>query len=280
MAESLAARGNRIVIRHRMSDVVCIVEFVSPGNKHSPAPIEASKCFHAVQGFLVPEFLVDERRVAKVVQVRLRMSFPRRRVFDRLVTKRHCGIGRINRLELFEVQSCRKNGFRHDLRSTKCVGVGEEIGLGHWAEQVKGTVLSDNLVYGSGIAWRRPRCAKQSLWPESNRDRIPIVGTEIADRYRIVSCLEINVSDQVGKGGLQPGHQRYSRRRVQRRSEWPRQRNSETEVWCSCPSHWDQQARRRPTAPSESGEDHEDSELQKPSASRPPYVKTSRTTLP
>jgi len=33
--DSLAARGNRISIRHRMGDIVCVVELVSPGNKHS-----------------------------------------------------------------------------------------------------------------------------------------------------------------------------------------------------------------------------------------------------
>ena len=31
----LAARGNRIVIRHRLGDIVCVIEVVSPGNKHS-----------------------------------------------------------------------------------------------------------------------------------------------------------------------------------------------------------------------------------------------------
>jgi hypothetical protein len=31
----LAARGNRIVIRHRLGEVVCVIEIVSPGNKHS-----------------------------------------------------------------------------------------------------------------------------------------------------------------------------------------------------------------------------------------------------
>jgi hypothetical protein len=31
----LAARGNRIVIRHRLGEVVCVIEIVSPGNKSS-----------------------------------------------------------------------------------------------------------------------------------------------------------------------------------------------------------------------------------------------------
>jgi hypothetical protein len=31
----LAARGNRIVIHHRLGDVVCVIEIVSPGNKCS-----------------------------------------------------------------------------------------------------------------------------------------------------------------------------------------------------------------------------------------------------
>jgi hypothetical protein len=31
----LAARANRIVIRHRLGDVVCVIEIVSPGNKSS-----------------------------------------------------------------------------------------------------------------------------------------------------------------------------------------------------------------------------------------------------
>jgi hypothetical protein len=30
-----AARGNRVTIRHRMGDIVCVIELVSPGNKHS-----------------------------------------------------------------------------------------------------------------------------------------------------------------------------------------------------------------------------------------------------
>jgi hypothetical protein len=31
----LAARANRIVIRHRLGEIVCVIEVVSPGNKHS-----------------------------------------------------------------------------------------------------------------------------------------------------------------------------------------------------------------------------------------------------
>ena len=33
--DSYAARGNRITIRHRMGDIACVIELVSPGNKHS-----------------------------------------------------------------------------------------------------------------------------------------------------------------------------------------------------------------------------------------------------
>lgn len=33
--EKSAARGNRIAIHHAMGDVVCMIELVSPGNKHS-----------------------------------------------------------------------------------------------------------------------------------------------------------------------------------------------------------------------------------------------------
>lgn len=33
--DSYAARGNRITIRHRLGDIVCVIELVSPGNKHS-----------------------------------------------------------------------------------------------------------------------------------------------------------------------------------------------------------------------------------------------------
>src|SRR5262249_23647778 len=38
---ALAARGNRIVIRHLLGDVVCVVELVSPGNKSSRAALRA-----------------------------------------------------------------------------------------------------------------------------------------------------------------------------------------------------------------------------------------------
>ncbi len=37
----LAARGNRIVIRHRLGAVVCILEIVSPGNKSGRAALRA-----------------------------------------------------------------------------------------------------------------------------------------------------------------------------------------------------------------------------------------------
>jgi hypothetical protein len=37
----LAARGNRIVIRHRLGEVVCMVEVVSPGNKSGRAVLRA-----------------------------------------------------------------------------------------------------------------------------------------------------------------------------------------------------------------------------------------------
>ena len=37
--ESFAARGNRIAIRHRMMKLVCVIELVSPGNKHSRSSI-------------------------------------------------------------------------------------------------------------------------------------------------------------------------------------------------------------------------------------------------
>jgi hypothetical protein len=33
--QKLALRGNRVAIRHRLGEVVCVVEIVSPGNKHS-----------------------------------------------------------------------------------------------------------------------------------------------------------------------------------------------------------------------------------------------------
>src|SRR5262245_9524511 len=37
----LAARGNRVVIRHRLGEVVCVIEVVSPGNKGSRAAFRA-----------------------------------------------------------------------------------------------------------------------------------------------------------------------------------------------------------------------------------------------
>jgi Protein of unknown function (DUF4058) len=37
----LAARGNRVVIRHRLGEVVCVIEVVSPGNKGSKAAFRA-----------------------------------------------------------------------------------------------------------------------------------------------------------------------------------------------------------------------------------------------
>jgi hypothetical protein len=37
----LAARANRIVIRHRLGDIVCIIEIVSPGNKSSRPALKA-----------------------------------------------------------------------------------------------------------------------------------------------------------------------------------------------------------------------------------------------
>jgi hypothetical protein len=37
----LAARANRIVIRHRLGEVVCVLEIVSPGNKSSRAALRA-----------------------------------------------------------------------------------------------------------------------------------------------------------------------------------------------------------------------------------------------
>ena len=37
----LAARANRVVIRHRLGEVVCIIEIVSPGNKASRAGLRA-----------------------------------------------------------------------------------------------------------------------------------------------------------------------------------------------------------------------------------------------
>jgi Protein of unknown function (DUF4058) len=37
--EILAARGNRIVIKHRLGELVCVIEVMSPGNKHSKLAI-------------------------------------------------------------------------------------------------------------------------------------------------------------------------------------------------------------------------------------------------
>lgn len=37
----LAARANRIVIRHRLGEIVCVLEIVSPGNKSSRAALRA-----------------------------------------------------------------------------------------------------------------------------------------------------------------------------------------------------------------------------------------------
>lgn len=39
--ETLAARGNRIVIRHRLGEIVCVMEIVSPGNKGSRAALRS-----------------------------------------------------------------------------------------------------------------------------------------------------------------------------------------------------------------------------------------------
>jgi hypothetical protein len=39
--DELAARANRVAIRHRLGDVVCIVEVVSPGNKSSRAALRS-----------------------------------------------------------------------------------------------------------------------------------------------------------------------------------------------------------------------------------------------
>lgn len=38
---TLAGRGNRIAIHHRMGDIVCIIEIVSPRNKHSRPALKA-----------------------------------------------------------------------------------------------------------------------------------------------------------------------------------------------------------------------------------------------
>ncbi|HEX3152795.1 MAG TPA: DUF4058 family protein [Gemmataceae bacterium] len=39
--DNLAARANRIAIRHRLGEVVCIIEIVSPGNKSSRGALQA-----------------------------------------------------------------------------------------------------------------------------------------------------------------------------------------------------------------------------------------------
>ncbi len=39
--QSLTARANRIAIRHRLGEVVCIMEITSPGNKSSRAAVQA-----------------------------------------------------------------------------------------------------------------------------------------------------------------------------------------------------------------------------------------------
>lgn len=39
--ESLAGRGNRIAIRHRLGEVVCVIEVVSPGNKGSKSALRS-----------------------------------------------------------------------------------------------------------------------------------------------------------------------------------------------------------------------------------------------
>ncbi len=39
--QRIAARGNRIAIHHRMGEIVCILEIVSPGNKQNRAGIKA-----------------------------------------------------------------------------------------------------------------------------------------------------------------------------------------------------------------------------------------------
>src|SRR4051812_15220232 len=39
--DDLAARANRVVIRHRLGEVVCVIEIVSPGNKSSRAGLRA-----------------------------------------------------------------------------------------------------------------------------------------------------------------------------------------------------------------------------------------------
>lgn len=39
--DALAARGNRVAIRHRLGEVVCVIEVVSPGNKSSRSALRA-----------------------------------------------------------------------------------------------------------------------------------------------------------------------------------------------------------------------------------------------
>jgi len=39
--DALAARANRVVVRHRLGDVICVIEVVSPGNKHSRLAFDA-----------------------------------------------------------------------------------------------------------------------------------------------------------------------------------------------------------------------------------------------
>lgn len=39
--QSMAARGNRITIRHSLGQIVCVIEIVSPGNKHSQKSIRS-----------------------------------------------------------------------------------------------------------------------------------------------------------------------------------------------------------------------------------------------
>lgn len=40
-SDDLAARANRIVFRHRLGELVCVIEVVSPGNKNSRAALRA-----------------------------------------------------------------------------------------------------------------------------------------------------------------------------------------------------------------------------------------------
>ena len=39
--DALAARANRVVVRHRLGEVICVIEVVSPGNKHSRLAFDA-----------------------------------------------------------------------------------------------------------------------------------------------------------------------------------------------------------------------------------------------